>query len=596
MSRPDRSIESGQDVPHAAAREETLNPTNRLEEAALQSHNPDTARSLPPPAADRPLDWRRSSMHATAPRAVIYLRVSTKEQAERDGDPEGYSIPAQRDAVQRKAESLDAVVIEEFADRGESARSAARPELQRMLRFVAEHNVQYCIVHKVDRLARNRADDVEISLALQAAGVRLVSATENIDETPSGTLLHGIMSSIAEFYSRNLATEVIKGKNQKARTGGTVARAPLGYRNALQIDDMGRDVRTVVLDIERAALVRWAFERYARGGVSVHQLTEELAARGLTTRSTPKRPSKPIYPTYVHKILVNPYYKGVIAYNGAYYEGRHEALVTPEMWQKVQGILAYNNTGEKDRKHRHYLRGTLVCGLCQSRMLVHHARNPRGAVYEYFVCGAKHNRRSDCPLPASSIQEVEDKVVDLYRSIAIPEELRVDLEVALLSELEAFAVEARTVRHDLERQRSELEARRLKLLEAHFADAVPLDLMKSENESIASQMVTINERMAAANVKIEAVQLNLAKALVLARDCFDAFQSAPDSVRRLFNQVFFERIEVSVEQGQPVVNGELAEPFRSLLDPGTKELRPIAQHGRSSSIRSLEGMTGIEPA
>ncbi len=80
-------------------------------------------------------------------------------------------------------------------------KKADRPALREMIAYVKAHKVAYCIVHKVDRLARNRADDVEIHLALREAGVLLVSATENIDETPSGMLLHGIMSSIAEFYS-----------------------------------------------------------------------------------------------------------------------------------------------------------------------------------------------------------------------------------------------------------------------------------------------------------------------------------------------------------------------------------------------------------
>ena len=72
------------------------------------------------------------------------------------------------------------------------------------------------------------------------AGVMLVSATENIDETPSGMLLHGIMSTIAEFYSRNLANEVAKGMTQKAATGGTVGRAPIGYLNVHTRDELGR--------------------------------------------------------------------------------------------------------------------------------------------------------------------------------------------------------------------------------------------------------------------------------------------------------------------------------------------------------------------
>jgi len=263
--------------------------------------------------------------------AVSYLRVSTKEQAERGGRDEGFSIPAQREANLRKAKELNAVVIEEFIDAGESARKADRPELMRMIEYVKANRVAYCIVHKVDRLARNRADDVTIHLALKEAGVILVSSTENIDETPSGMLLHGIMSTIAEFYSRNLANEVMKGLTQKAQTGGTTGRAPLGYLNVRNRDELGRDIRTVDLDADRAPLVKWAFDAYATGNFSLGTLCDELEARGLTTVPTPKRPAKPLRTATLHRILQNPYYKGDITFKGARYDGTHERLVEPEV-------------------------------------------------------------------------------------------------------------------------------------------------------------------------------------------------------------------------------------------------------------------------
>ena len=90
--------------------------------------------------------------------AVIYLRVSTREQAERDGDPEGYSLPAQREACLRKAKSLEVIVVEEFVDRGESAKTADGPKLHGLRIYVAQHPSAYVIVHKVDRLPRNRVD------------------------------------------------------------------------------------------------------------------------------------------------------------------------------------------------------------------------------------------------------------------------------------------------------------------------------------------------------------------------------------------------------------------------------------------------------
>lgn len=123
--------------------------------------------------------------------AVTYQRVSTKEQATTGGRDEGFSIPAQREANRRKAETLGAQVVAEFVDAGESARSAKRPELQRMLAYIATHQITYCIVHKVDRLARNRLDDVDIHRHLIDAGVQLVSATENIDETRRGCCCTG---------------------------------------------------------------------------------------------------------------------------------------------------------------------------------------------------------------------------------------------------------------------------------------------------------------------------------------------------------------------------------------------------------------------
>src|ERR1700692_2074714 len=218
--------------------------------------------------------------HEGAKVAVSYARVSTKEQAQRDGDPEGYSLPAQLEANRRKAESLNAAVIEEFVERGESAKSAeTRPELQRMLTYIKEHPVDYVIVHKVDRLARNRLDDAQIHVLIQNAGAVLVSATESIDETPSGMLLHGIMSSIAEFYSRNLANEVVKGMEQKAKTGGTPGRPPLGYRNVRLVNQDGSEVRTVDVDPERAELIAWAFTEYATGKWTLRQMTAELERR-----------------------------------------------------------------------------------------------------------------------------------------------------------------------------------------------------------------------------------------------------------------------------------------------------------------------------
>lgn len=291
-------------------------------------------------ASDNPL---QSLATAMAPKfAVSYLRVSTRGQAERGGGAEeGFSIPAQREANKKKALSMGAMVGKEFVDRGTSAKSADRPELQKMLEYVKENadRVDYVIVHKVDRLARNRGDDVDIMRTLRDCGVQLGSASESIDDTPAGMLLHGIMSSIAEFYSQNLANEVRKGLNEKVKGGGTPSRAPLGYLNIRRIDDKGREERTVILDEERAPLIKLAFEEYATGNWTIQDLAEHLAACGLTTRATPRIPSQPINKKSLNKVLISPYYKGIVVYQGVEYDGTPPALVDADTWQQVQDIL-----------------------------------------------------------------------------------------------------------------------------------------------------------------------------------------------------------------------------------------------------------------
>ena len=101
------------------------------------------------------------------------------------------------------------------------------------------------------------------------------------------------MSSIAEFYSRNLATEVIKGSVQKAKNGGTPGRVPLGYLNVRHIEN-GCEVRTVEVDPERGPLMAWAFEAYATGDWTIRRLLAELTRRGLTTEPGPRTPGKPL--------------------------------------------------------------------------------------------------------------------------------------------------------------------------------------------------------------------------------------------------------------------------------------------------------------
>lgn len=578
--------------------------TNTLDISTQQSVNGEDivrgAPSMNPTVATTQFNETDVFAQALTPKvAVSYLRVSTRDQARRGGgDDEGFSIPAQRDANRRKAATLGAIITKEFVDRGASARSANRPELQGMLEYLSDHDVDYVIVHKLDRLARSRADDVEITRALDEFNVRLVSTTESIDQTPSGMLLHGIMSSIAEFYSRNLAAEVMKGMAQKARSGGTVGRAPLGYRNHRTVDSEGREMRTVILDTERAPLVALGFNLYATGDWTISGLVDHLNQRGLTTTPTPRMPSRPITEGLLHKVLTNPYYKGQTKFQGVHYDGRHEALVDEAKWQRVQDVLASHVNGERVRQHPHFLKSTVYCGQCGERLTVQVSTSATGMKYPYFNCAGRHSKRTNCTLRSVLIYEVEKKLEEHYRRMQLDSKFRESVEAMIRDEFRSTREDVEAEQGDLKREREKLERERQKLMEAHYAGAVPVDLLGREQERITRALQKIATQLAATSLEFEAVERNLQLALDLTVDCGAAYRDAPEHVKRMFNQAFFEKVLVIQEDDSISgvrLEAELREPFDTLLGSDLKAAEAAFQRAheprRAATVRkgSLRG-------
>ena len=518
--------------------------------------------------------------------AVTYQRVSTEEQAAKGGQREGFSIPAQRQANQRKADEIGATIVEEFVDPGYSGRTLKRPDLQRMLKYIKTHQVTYCIVHKLDRLARDRLVDLEIQRVLIEAGVTLVSVTESIDETPSGTLVHGVMSAIAEFYSKNLAAEVTKGLTQKIATGGTPGRAPLGYLNVRKHTEEGREYRTVEVDPERAPLIQWAFATYAAGDTAVEKILTDLTARGLTTVATPQRPSKPVSKSGFFKLLRNPYYIGRIRYNGAVYDGNHLAIVDTEVWERVQRLLDSRAQADvRFRKHEHPLKGILYCATCKSRLHLDFARNKQGIRYAYYVCSGRTSKRTTCTRKAVPVGIAEDLVTTCYQRIGISEATY----TALAKKVDAAFDERMASRSqelaELTANRKRLQAESEKLLAAHFADAIDLDTLKRHQDRIRTGLAEIDRKLASDHEHYTRQRTYLASAMKLLTYCATMYARSDDEAKRLANQAFFDKIYIG-EDEQPIV--ELAEPFNALA-PDT-----LSHVGGSSTSTTVE-VRGFEP-
>ena len=376
----------------------------------------------------------------------------------------------------------------------------------------------------------------------------------------------GIMASSAEFYSQNLATEVMKVMRQKAIHGGTPGRAPLGYLNERRYDD-GREVRAITIDPERAEHIVVGVPRLRhRREWSVTRLAAELEARGLTTRPGPNAPAGPLTVNGLHRLLRRPYYKGVVVHNGVEHPGRHEPLIDPVTWATVQDILTSRRNGERSRQHDHYLKGTVFCIECGRRLLVQHTSTASGHYYEYYVCHRRRREATCQQRKALPIASVEQRVEDLYRTIELNPGQRERIEQIVLAKLhrQQAANDQRLEVIALEIQ--EVEANQAKLLEAYYADAIDREVFLTHQRRLNAEQANLvreKARLESANTEI---RQRLRDALDLLQDVHATYTNAPVTVRKQLNQAIFAGIFLGPELGQ--IRAELNEPFASITQPG----------------------------
>ncbi len=448
-------------------------------------------------------------------------------------------------------------------------------------RLQEQADVDYVIVHKIDRLARNRRDDVEIDLVIRSSGARLVSASENINDTPHGKLIRNIMADFAQYYSDNLATEAKKGARQKAKFGGTPYKPPIGYLTARERIE-GREIRIVSTDADRAPLVRWAFTAYATGNYTMQEITDELDERGLRYEPSRKLPSRAMAKNAVNNMLRNRYYLGMVSYEGVLYAGRHEPLVDETTFEAVQAIMAARTlSGEKPKQRPHYLKGRLFCGYCGTRLGISFSKGHQGTIYPYFYCIGRQKRKSNCPQTFVPIAVIEAAAVEYWRQhVRLDEQRSAEVrQVVSTWVLSRQANSGKTIA--AQRKRIEqLEREQAKLTQAYIADALPIDALKVEQARVQRELGQAKTLIAQYQQDYEALEAALDHALLLCRNGALAYEHAEPEVRRQLIQAAFDKLWVV---GTEIAGADLKAGYVTLLD---EEL--VAELERATQERGVD--------
>jgi site-specific DNA recombinase len=499
---------------------------------------------------------------------LTYLRVSSRGQVETEYDPEGMSLPAQRRKCAERVKESGVQIVDELIDSGLTATTIDQRESYRNLieRVQADRSISYVMVYSLSRLHRNWAEAGLMVLQLRSHGVRLLSATENIDDrTPEGQMMLGIIFAVSGFQSAASSKDLQHKMAQKAIIGGTPGYVPPGYVNVPEKFE-GRTVNTVALDPERAPFIPLAFEWFATGQYTYDQLQALLTEAGFRSRPNRRYPARPVSRHTVEAMLRNRYYLGYVKWNGSEYQGRHQPLVSQELFDRVQHVLAnMPGAGNRQRRYHHYLKGIVACQRCGRRLIVTRGKSKTGELYFYYVCRGRQD--SLCDLPYVRVAHVEQAVANHYRSVSLPRALR--------DKLAAGFDEAVSQRHG---RKDNLETRlRARLAEIDRQEDRYIDLatdpdwpkakLTQKIRELRDERARLQSRLTEATKHIDQGQETARRLLAYLDNPYELYRQSGVGDRAKLNRLLFKQLKLDITDGHPalVTDDELLEPFASVI-------------------------------
>ena len=375
--------------------------------------------------------------------AVIYARYSSHAQREE-------SIEGQLRVCYEYARHAGFDVIKEYIDRAMTATSDQRPAFQRMIAESASRGFDIVLVYALDRFARDRYDAAIYRKKLKDNGVRIVSVTQPIDDSPEGVLIESLLEGMAEYYSKNLARGVMRGMRENAINCKAVGGiCPTGYK-------IDRSTMKYVIDEEKAVIIRDVFSMYANG-MSIVEICRQCNAKGYRTNR-----GRPFTRNSLSTILKNQKYIGIYKFDDIEIEGGMPVIVDKDIFERVQERLKMG-CRSKPRKNddiTFLLSGKLFCGHC-GKPMVGTSGHGKNQTYYYYSC-RQHGHK--CLKTAERKEPLEQYVISYITEAFLTDEnigLIADLVMEQLNNDEwAQAAKA------LERQIADVDSRIRNLMKA----------------------------------------------------------------------------------------------------------------------------------
>lgn len=420
---------------------------------------------------------------STIRRVVAYARFSSNNQREE-------SIDAQLRAIQDYCDRNNYKLVGIYTDEAQSARTDNRDDFRDMIDDILKEKVDVdaVLVHKFNRFARNKYDSALYKKRLRDIGIKVVSVTQPIDDSPEGRILESLIEAMDEYYSENLALEVKKGMLENAlkgkHTGG-------GKLLGLSVDDEG-----YYYPDESAPIIYRIFKEYA-DGVPKTQIVDRLNREGYRNQY-----GRPFSVRTITGLLQNEKYIGNFIYNHTQTEIiRLEGIIKnpiidEDLWDRVQKLR--KDAGKpKHRKRKYLMTGKMRCGICGFTYCGSGGKkkNKNGDMAAYYKCQGKIKNKNGCTNPSLNKEYYEKLIVDTIAESVLTDNAIERIAVDVIKQLEKERKAPQISTAKLKKQLDKVKDKQSRLMELYLDGGMERKVLDEKNGALKEERKHLEEQI-----------------------------------------------------------------------------------------------------
>ncbi len=424
--------------------------------------------------------------------AVIYARYSSTNQTEQ-------SIEGQVHVCEDYAKRHEILIVDSYIDRAISGTTDERESFQRMLKDSNNKKWDYVLVYKLDRFARNKYESAIHRKHLKDNGTKLISAMENIPETPEGVLLESLLEGMNQYFSEELAQKVSRGLHESRTKGHCIGSVPYGYI---------KENKMLKINEEESIIINRIFEDYVYGK-TILQISRDFEKENITMNG------KHFIPQTIRHLLQRKRYTGNYEINGKQYNNIYPQIITPELFESAKAKLDKTRYGcRKDNHEIFRIKDKIYCGCCGRKMYPVSAISSNGNQIRYYTCiTTKKDNCNNKRIYKDIIENVVDKF--LLDQFTIPESLE----------------EVSSVIYELNKKNNK----------ANSSLTVLKSDLKRVNNSISNIIIAIEKGIITATTKTRLEQLENSKQeleeQILIEESKQTFELSKEEIKNYFKHI-----------------------------------------------------------